>query len=258
MDDVLLYPGESIDDLICRGFKIIQHKNSYRFAIDAVILANFVKAGARDTVLDLGTGSGVIPMLLAAKTSASKIVGVEIVEQIAKRAQRSVTLNNLGERVEIVCGDIKNAPNRFGRESFSVVVTNPPYMKVNEGKISPNIEVAFARHEIGTTLDDVVKTATSLLCFGGRFYMVYRTVRLADAICSLRACHLEPKIIRFVQPDPLKQPNLFLLMAKKGGRPGLKISPPLVVYDLGGNYTEEVTHMYFESSYTPNMGGKQK
>ncbi len=256
MDDVFLYPGESIDDLMCRGFRIIQHKNSYRFAIDAVILANFVNAGARDTVLDLGTGSGVIPILLAAKTRASKIVGVEIVEQVAKRAQRSVTLNNLDERVEIVCGDIKNAPKRFGSESFSVVVTNPPYMKANEGKISPNIEVAFARHEIGTTLDDVVKTAASLLCFGGRFYMVYRTMRLADVIYSLRGRHLEPKIIRFVQPDSLKQPNLFLLIAKKGGRPGLKIFPPLVIYDSGGNYTEEVTRMYFKDSYTPSMGGK--
>jgi tRNA1Val (adenine37-N6)-methyltransferase len=247
MVETPLYPGESMEDLMCQGLRIIQHKSSYRFAIDAVVLANFVKAGPRDTVVDLGTGSGVIPLLLSAKTSASRIVGIEIVESIADRAKRSVALNNLDHRINIVCGDIKNAPQILGRESFTTVVTNPPYMKADEGKVSPNVEMAFARHEIGTTLTDVVQAAASLLCFGGRFFMVYRTVRLVDAICSLREYHLEPKIIRFIQSNLTKPPKLFLVMAKKRGSPGLKISPTLVLYDSFGNYTEEVTKMYFET-----------
>lgn len=245
VDNYLKSPTERVDDLLCKGLKIIQDKGSYRFAIDAVLLSNFVKASKRDRIIDLGTGNGVIPMLLSAKTESFEIVGIEIVEKVAERAKRSVEMNNLGERVKIVCGDLKEAPRLFGRESFSVVVTNPPYMKVDEGKISHNKDIALARHEVAATLTDVIRTAASLLTFGGRLYMVYRTLRLSDAIFELKKHSLEPKLIRFVQPKAGDASNLFLLKAQKGGGSGLKVMPPLIVYNEDGSYTGEIHRIYF-------------
>lgn len=245
MEKFLKYPDEHIDDLLCRGLKIIQHQSSYRFAIDAVLLANFVKAGENDRIIDLGTGSGVIAILLSAKTNAKEIVGIEIASGVFDRAVRSVQMNKLQEQVKIVHGDMNQASKIFGRDSFSVVVTNPPYMTLKEGKISPNPHIALARHEVKTTLKDVINTAWELLKFGGRFYMVYRTVRLPDAIYELKAKNLEPKLLRFVHPRVNKSPNLFLVMAKKGASSGLKILPPLVVYNSDGTYTDEINKMYF-------------
>ncbi|HHV18103.1 MAG TPA: tRNA1(Val) (adenine(37)-N6)-methyltransferase [Thermoanaerobacterales bacterium] len=245
MDKFLKYPGERIDDLLCNGLKIIQHKNSYRFAIDAVLLANFVKAGKKDKIIDLGTGSGVIALLISAKTDAEEIVGIEIAQGAFDRAVRSIKMNRLQERVKIIHGNLKEAVNIFGRESFSVVVTNPPYMTVKEGKISPNPDLAIARHEVAAALQDVVKAARGLLTFSGRFYMVYRTVRLTDAIYEMKLQGLEPKILRFIHPRAGDSPNLFLLMAQKGAGPGLKILPPLVVYNNDGSYTDEIKEIYF-------------
>lgn len=245
MDKFLKYPGEHIDDLLCKGLKIIQHPNSYRFAIDTVLLANFVKAGRKDRVIDLGTGSGVIALLISAKTDAKEIIGIEIVNEAFDRAVRSVNMNKLQDRVKIVHGNLKEAINVFGRGSFSVVVTNPPYMTLNEGKISPNPNLAIARHEVAASLQDVVKAAWELLTSGGRFYMVYRTVRVADAIYELKSRGLEPKILRFIHPSAENSPNLFLVMAKKGAGPGVKILPPLVVYNSDGSYTDEIKEIYF-------------
>lgn len=245
MEKFLKYPDEHMDDLLCNGLKIIQHRNSYRFAIDAVLLANFVKAGENDRIMDLGTGSGVIAILLSAKTKAKEIVGIEIASGVFDRAVRSVKMNKLQERVKIVHGNLNKAPQIFGRESFSVVVTNPPYMTLKEGKISPNPDIALARHEVKTTLKDVINTAWELLKFGGRFYMVYRTVRLADALYELKAKNLEPKLLRFVHPRANESPNLFLVMAKKGAGSGLKILTPLVVYNSDGSYTDKINEIYF-------------
>ncbi|MDD4569875.1 MAG: tRNA1(Val) (adenine(37)-N6)-methyltransferase [Tepidanaerobacteraceae bacterium] len=245
MDKFLKYPGEHIDDLLCNGLKIIQHQNSYRFAIDAVLLANFTKAGKKDKIIDLGTGSGVIALLLSAKTDAKEITGIEIAQEAFDRAARSVKMNQLQERVKIVHGDLKEAVKIFGQESFSVVVTNPPYMTLKEGKISPNPDVALARHEVASTLQDVVKAARQLLTFGGRFYMVYRTVRIADAIHVMKVRGLEPKILCFIHPRAGKSPNLFLIMAQKGASPGVKILPPLVVYNDDRSYTQEINEIYF-------------
>lgn len=243
-----LLPGEKIEDLLCNGLKIIQHKDSFRFAIDSVLLANFVKAGPKDSVIDLGTGSGVILILLSAKTCAKKFYGIELLPEIAERAVRSVKLNNLQDKIQIINDDLKRAPEIFPTHSFSVVVTNPPYMTVDEGKISPNKEKAYARHEIAVTLEDIVKTSEKLLKFGGRFYMVYRTVRLADAIFMLKKYHLEPKLLRMIQPSEDKEPNLFLIMAKKGAGVGLKIQKSLVVYQKNGDYTDEIKQIYFTDS----------
>lgn len=238
-------PTERVDDLLCKGLKIIQDEDSYCFAIDAVLLSNFVKAGRKDRIMDLGTGSGVIPLLLSAKTEAQEIVGIEIAEEAAERARRSVEMNDLGDRVKIICGDLREAPRIFGRESFTVVAANPPYMRVNEGKISPRRDMALARHEVAATLADVIGSAAALLCFKGRFYMVYRAWRMADAVFELRKNSLEPKLMRYIQPKASEGPNLFLLMAQKGGGPGLRILPPLVVYNDDGSYTDEIRRIYF-------------
>jgi len=244
LQNYLKYDSETLEDLMCNGLKIIQDKNAYRFAIDSVLLANFVKAKPKDRIIDLGTGSGVIPLLLSAKTPAREIVGIELEHEAADRAKRSVEMNGLRERVIIVEADLKNAAQIFGRESFNVVVSNPPYMRVNEGKMSPDAAIAMARHEVAATLSDVVKAAADLLCFGGRFYMSYRTLRLADALWELKNKALEPKIIRFVHPKSASAPNLFLLMSQKGSGPGVNVLPPLVVYNDDGSYTEEILTIY--------------
>lgn len=241
-----LLPGEKIEDLMCKGLKIIQHEDSFKFAIDSVLLSNFVRAKTKDHIIDLGTGSGVIPLLLSVKTPAHRLVGVELVPTVAKRANKSVKLNNLEDKIKIVNCDLKKTPEIFGKQSFSVVVTNPPYMTVDEGKISPNKIKAYARHEIAATLEDIVSTSDKLLNFGGRFYMVYRAARLADAIFMLKKYRLEPKLLRFIQPRKDKGPNLFLVMAKKGAGNGLKIEKPLIIYEDSGDYTEEIKHIYFK------------
>jgi tRNA1Val (adenine37-N6)-methyltransferase len=244
-NDFLKFPTERIDDLICKGLKIIQDEESYCFSIDAVLLANFIKAGKKDKIIDLGTGSGVIPLLLSAKTEAAEIVGIEIQKAAAERASRSVFMNGQENKIKIIHGNLKNAPEIFGKESFSVVVTNPPYMKMDEGKISPYKEIAISRHEVLVTLSEVIETAIKLLCFKGKFYMVYRTLRLTDAIYQLKEHNLEPKLLRFIHPRSNEGSNLFLIMAQKGGGPGLKVLPPLVVYDEGHNYTKEILNIYF-------------
>lgn len=244
LEDYLKCETETLEDLMCNGLKIIQSKNAYRFAIDSVLLANFVKAKPKDRIIDLGTGSGVIPILLSAKTQAREIVGLELEHEAAQRAKRSVEMNKLEPRVTIVEGDLKNANQIFGRESFSVVVSNPPYMRVEEGRISPDTAIAMARHEIAATLSDVVKAAAGLLSFGGRFFMVYRTLRLADALWEMKDKALEPKVIRFIHPKAASAPNLFLVMAQKGAGAGLKMLPPLVVYKDDGSYTEEILSIY--------------
>jgi len=235
---------ETLEDLMCNGLKIIQGKKAYRFAIDSVLLANFVKAKPKDRIIDLGTGSGVIPLLLSAKTQARGIVGIELEHEAAERAKRGVEMNGLRERITIVEADLKNAAQIFGREIFNVVVSNPPYMRINEGKINPDAAIAMARHEVAATLSDVVKAASELLCFGGRFFMVYRTLRLADALWEMKNRALEPKIIRFIHPKAGSAPNLFLIMAQKGGGPGVDVLPPLVVYNDDGSYTEEILTIY--------------
>lgn len=243
--EAFLKPKEAIEDLVCEDLKIIQHEDFYRFAIDAVLLSNFVKAKSSDRIVDLGTGSGVIPLLLSAKTEAKEIVGLEIVEEVYERAKRSVKMNSLEHRIKIVHGDLKHATDTFGWESFSIVVTNPPYMTLKEGKVSLNRHIAIARHEVAATLEDVVKASRALLKFGGKFYMVYRTIRLTDVLYILRQHGLEPKLLRFIHPREDQAPNLFLLMAQKGGGAGVKMLSPLIVYNSSGDYTEEINQIYF-------------
>ena len=236
--------NETIDDLQYKNLKLIQKKDGFRFGIDAVLLANFVDVKKGGRVMDLGTGTGIIAVLLAGKTAAGLIVGLEIQPEMAEMASRSVKLNNLEERVKIVNGDIRKAVENFGSSAFDVVLTNPPYMNRGGGLINPSEAKAISRHEIMCTLEDVVRAGGSLLAPGGQFAMVHRPERFVDAVCLMRTHGIEPKIVRFVHPSPYKKANLFLIKGARGGKPQLKMLEPLYVHDECGNYSKEIIRIY--------------
>lgn len=240
----MMNDDERIDDLQRNGYRIIQNKNCFCFGMDAVLLSSFAKAEAGEQVLDLGTGNGVIPILMQAKNAESYFTGLEIQEVSANLAKRSVELNDIGEFVKIVQGDIKEASAIFGGASFHVVTANPPYMNGNHGIVNPDNAKAIARHEILCTLEDVVREASKCLKMRGRFYMVHRPQRLVEIFDTMTRHHLEPKRIRMVYPYEHKEANMVLIEAVKGGRTLLKVEEPLIVYNADGSYTEKLLEMY--------------
>jgi len=241
----MIKENERLDDLHRCGYMIIQDPARFCFGIDAVLLSGFCNVAKGDRVLDLGTGTGVIPILLAAKTNAIHLTGIEIQEESADMAKRSVEYNKLTERVSIIHGDLKEVETLINKHSFDVVTTNPPYMKVGSGASGELSAKAIARHELALSLDECIRAAAYALKFGGKLYMVHRPTRLADIICTLRAHKLEPKQIRFVQPYANKEPNLVLVEARSGGGAELRIMPPLVVYNEDGSYTDECYEIYY-------------
>ena len=237
--------NERIDDLQRNGYRIIQNKDCFCFGMDAVLLSSFAKAQKNEQVLDLGTGNGVIPILMQAKNpDAAGFTGLEIQAVSADLARRSVELNGIGEAVKIVQGDIKEASTIFGGASFNVVTTNPPYMNENHGLTNPHSAKAIARHELLCTLEDVVREASRCLKMRGRFYMVHRPQRLVEIFEVMTRHHLESKRIRMVYPHENKDANMVLIEAVKGGKALLKVEPPLVVYKEDGTYTQELLKMY--------------
>lgn len=242
--EVKIYENERIDDLQYKGLKLIQKKDGFCFGVDAVLLANFADVKKNDEVLDMGTGTGIIAVLLAGKTQAKRITGLEIQDEMAEMAQRSVILNSLDGRVEIVKGDIRKSLELFGPSRFNVVVANPPYMEAKGGLINPSDIKAISRHEIMCTLEDVVRASSRLLVPGGQMAMVHKPERLVDIIFLMRTYGVEPKYIRFVHPAPYKKANLLLIKGNRGGKPQLKMLPPLYVYDENGNYSDEINEIY--------------
>lgn len=236
--------NERLDDLQYKGMKIIQKKDGFRFGIDAVLLSYFVQVPKNSTVIDLGTGTGIIAILLAAKKEPFRVVGLEFQSQIAEMAERSVMMNGLGSKVEIVCGDIKDAVNLFGAASFDVVVTNPPYMEKGGGLLNQSDAKAISRHELFCTLGDVISSAAGLLKPGGKFFMVHRPHRLADIIYQMRDSGIEPKQLRLVYPSPDRKPNLVLIGGARNGNPELRVLEPLFIYDGQGNYSGEIEEIY--------------
>lgn len=243
--DVTIHPHERLDDLHRDGCHIIQDPTRFCFGVDAVILSGFARVKPGETVLDLGTGTGIIPILLAAKTKGGHFTGLEIQPESAEMAQRSVLWNEMEERVSIVQGDIKEAAALFGGSSFDVVVTNPPYMNGGGGLVNPSEAKAIARHEILCTLEDVAAAAGKVLRPKGRFYMVHRPHRLTDIMALLRQYKLEPKRLRFVHPYVEKPPTMVLVEAGRGGRPMVQVEAPLVIYRAPGEYTEEIYRIYY-------------
>lgn len=244
MEAGLIKDGERIDDLQRDGLKIIQNKEKFCFGIDAVLLSDFSKVKRDEIVLDIGTGTGIIPILLSAKTRGRHFTGLEIQQESADMANRSVTLNGLENRIEIVNGDIKDSLKFFKRESFDVITSNPPYMIESAGEGNEDNEKAIARHEILCTLDDVIKEGAKLLKVSGRFYMVHRPFRLVEIFETFRKYNLEPKTMRMVHPYVDKEPNMVLIEAIKGARSRLKVLSPLIVYSDKGEYTQEIYKIY--------------
>lgn len=240
----ILLPDERIDDLHRNNYQIIQNSKKFCFGMDAVLLSGFAKVKKDELALDLGTGTGIIPILLEAKTEGKHFTGLEIQEESADMAKRSVTLNNLNEKINIVVGDIKEASKIFGAASFHVVTSNPPYMTDHHGLTNPDMPKAIARHEILCSLDDVVREAAKVLKPNGRFYLVHRPFRLVEILNKLTQYNLEPKRLKMVHPFIDKEPNMVLIECLKGGRSRLTVEPPLIVYKEQNVYTDEIYDIY--------------
>lgn len=240
----VLLPGERLDDLERNGYRIIQNPSKFCFGMDAVLLSGWARAGKGDRVLDLGTGTGIIPILMAAKTQASYLAGLEIQKESADMARRSVALNGLCSRIDIIEGDIRQAGELWEPGSFDVVTSNPPYMKGSHGLKNPALPKAIARHEILCSLEDVVREAAKLLRPGGHFFLIHRPFRLAEIFAEMAEYHLEPKRMRLVYPFADREPNMVLIEGAKGGRPRMTVEKPLIVYQQPGVYTEEIYEIY--------------
>lgn len=244
MNNVICGEDERIDDLQRNGYRIIQKKKGFCFGMDAVLLSGFAQVKEGEVAVDLGTGTGIIPILLEAKTNGKHFTGLEIQEEVAEMAGRSVRLNQLEDRVDIVRGDIKEASRLFGKASFDVVTSNPPYMNDNHGLKNPDLPKAIARHEVFCTLDDVCREASLLLKSGGRFYMVHRPHRLVEIIMALKTYKLEPKRMKLVHPFADKEANMVLIEAVRGGKSMMKVEAPIIVYKEPGVYTQEIYDVY--------------
>lgn len=235
---------ERLDDLHRKGYQIIQNPNKFCFGIDAVLLSGFAKVKTGAKVLDLGTGTGIIPILMEAKTEAAHFTALELQPESVDMAQRSVALNKLEEKISIVEGDIKEASHIFGGASFDVVTTNPPYMTGKHGIVNPEMPKAIARHEIHCNLEDVVRESSKVLKMNGKFFMVHRPFRLVEIINQLSKYKLEAKRLRFVHPYVDKEPNMVLIEAVKGGGSQVTIEKPLIVYESPNVYTKEIYEIY--------------
>ena len=239
-----LKEDERLDDLQVNGYEIIQHPGKFCFGMDAVLLSNFARVKKGENALDLGTGTGIIPILLTAKTEGERFVGLEIQDESADMARRSVEHNHLGNRVEIVNGDIKEASSIFGAASFDVITTNPPYMIGQHGIANALDTKAIARHEVLCTLDDILRESAKILRPGGRFYMVHRPFRLAEILSKMVQVGIEPKRMRMIHPFIDKEPNMVLIEGKRGGNSRMTVERPLIVYREQGVYSEELLGEY--------------
>ena len=243
--DILLKENERIDDLEFKGLKIIQNSEGFCFGIDSVLLTDFAKdIKTNSKVIDLGSGTGIIPILLSAKTKNTLFVGIEIQETVAEMANRSVQLNDLQDRIKIENENILNLKDIYEKGKFDAITTNPPYKKVNTGIVNENDKKLISRHEITASLEDFIRISSYLLKDFGEFYMVHRPDRLVDIFYFMRKYNIEPKKIRFVYPNKNKKANIILIKGIKCGKPFLKFDDNLYVYNENGEYTEEILRIY--------------
>ena len=240
-----LKENERIDDLEYKGLKLIQNKEGFCFGVDSVLLSDYAKKIKKNAkVIDIGTGTGIISILLCKKTNLSKIYGIEIQEDVAEMATRSSKLNNLQDKFEVININIKNIFEKLEPHKFDVVVTNPPYKKIDTGVKSVEKKQLISRHEVECTLEDIIEKSSKLLKDLGEFYMVHRAERLVDIMCLLRKYKLEPKNIRFVHSKQNDKPSLILVRAVRGAKEFLKIDKPLIIYKENGEYTDEILEIY--------------
>lgn len=244
---MVLKEDERIDDLEFKGLKIIQNRNGFCFGIDSVLLSDFardMKANENSKVIDLGTGTGIINILLSGKTNVNNFVGIEIQKDVADMARRSVILNNLQNKIKIINTDILNLKDVFKYEKFDVVITNPPYKKINTGLLNEKSNKVISRHETTATLKDFIHIASFLLKDYGEFYMINKPERLVDIFSYMRNEKIEPKKIKFIYPNKIKKTNLVLIKGVKLGKSFLKFDDNLYVYNKDGNYTDEILKIY--------------
>lgn len=243
-DDKLLKPGERIDDLQRNGYRIIQDPGRFCFGMDAVLLAGFADRAAGMELLDIGTGTGILLLLLEARTQIPHLTGIEIQKESADMAVRSVKLNGLEEKIRIIEGDIREADRLFQAASFDVITCNPPYMIGSHGLQNAEQAKTIARHEVCCTFQDIAKMTAKLLKPGGHFYLVHRPFRLAEILVSLSACGLEPKRMQLVYPYVDREPNMVLIEAVRGANPRMTVEKPLIVFQSPGVYTPEMYDIY--------------
>ena len=242
-----LHEGERLDDLQRNGLYIIQDPGRFCFGMDAVLLSGFAgehSSGGCDSILDLCTGSGIIALLLSAKTKARHITGMEIQPEVADMASRSVKLNGLEDRIDILKCDIKETADHIHAASFDIVTVNPPYFKAGHGITNPDDTKTISRHEVACTLEDVLAASAYALREGGYFYIVHKPQRLADVICGMRGSGIEPKTLKLVYPYVSSEPSMFLMEGRRGGGAQMRIEPPLIIYGEDGKYTEEMYTIY--------------
>ena len=245
MEKIDLKINETIDDLEFNNLKIIQNNDGFKFGIDSILLSDFSKKIKNNSiVLDIGSGSGVISILLSGKTKAKKIIGIEVQKEVADMARRSVILNNLEDKIKIINDNIKNIEKYFQNNFFDVIVTNPPYQKNNTGLKSEDEKNLISRHEIECTLEDIIQKSYKILKDRGEFYMVHRPERLVDILYVMRKNKIEPKLIKFVCPKVSSKPSLVLIKGIKYAKEFLKVEKNLIIYDEDGTYTKELLNIY--------------
>lgn len=246
LEEITIKENEHIDILKQNDCSIIQRKDGFCFGIDAVLLANYAKQGIRNNckLIDLCTGTGIVPILLSKNPRISTIEALEIQEDSFDMASRSVKLNKMEEKIKIIKGDVKEVSNHFPKASYDVVTCNPPYMVFQHGKVNPSDYKAIARHEILCNLDDVVTAAAYLLKTAGSFFMIHRAYRLSEIFVTLSKHGLEPKKMQLISPFVEEKPNLVLIQAVKGGKPEIIVEKNLIVRDSDGQYTQEINAIY--------------
>ena len=242
--EVNINNDESIDDLQLNGLRLIQKEKGFRFGVDAVLLSHFANIKKKHRVIDLCTGTGIVPFLVYGKYSPQEVIGLEIQEDMVEMANRSSILNNTEDKVKFINGDLKDKKIIDSIGKFDVVTVNPPYKLNNAGIVNPEDKLAIARHEIMCTLEDVIIASRRLLKDNGRMFIVHRPERLADIFGLMRKYKIEPKRVRMIQPNTKKAPNIVLVEGQRDGGAFLKWEEPLYVYDDNGNYSEEIDRIY--------------
>jgi tRNA1Val (adenine37-N6)-methyltransferase len=241
---LLIKQDETLDDLIMGGLKIIQARQGYRFSVDSVILAHFPELNRIRKIVDLGTGNGVIPLLLSHRSSTVELTGIEIQESMVDRARRSVEYNQMDNRIEIIKADIKETANLLPEGFAEMIISNPPFWKKGEGRISKNKEEAIARHEIQVDLEHIAEAAVHILCPGGKLCIIHRADRLPEIVETFGKKQLILKRIRMVHAFSDREARQLLLEAQKNGSRGFSVLPPLIIYDKAGEYGEEIKGIY--------------
>lgn len=244
MKDVYVGEDESVDDLQLKGIQLIQKKGVFRFGVDAVLLANYTVVRNNDNIIDLCSGTGIVPFILAGKTNAKHITGIEIMDDMVEMANRSAQYNEMIGKVEFIQRDLKDVKFLKTLEKADIVTVNPPYKLKNSGIVNINDKNAIARHEICCILEDVIIAAKVLLKSSGKLFIIHRPERLADIFCTMRKYKIEPKRVKMVSSNYEKAPSMVLIEGVNNGGVFLKWDPPLYIYNIDGEYSDEINKIY--------------